>query len=104
MTTYSYDIPVQEIDDLCEARRLIAQLRWAVGYLQGYAALAERVAEPADNEFSAVLEEEYAHKLRLLYQQGQLLPGQDPQARLDDLLARLVQDAIDQRWRSAKLA
>jgi DNA-directed RNA polymerase subunit F len=98
MTILSSDVPVEEVTDLREARQVIAQLRWAVGYLQRYASLAERVAERAENEFTAILEPEHAQKLRLLYQQGQLLPDQEPGALLDDLVARMLQQAIDQRW------
>jgi hypothetical protein len=98
MTILSCDTAIEEVTDLREAHQVIAQLRWAVGYLQRYASLAERVAERADNEFATFLDPEYAHKLRLLYQQGQLLPDQEPGAQLDELIARMVQEAIDQRW------
>lgn len=101
MTIFSSDSPIDEVTDLREAQHVIAQLRWAVGYLQRYASLAERVAERDDNEFAAILDPEHAQKLRLLYQQGQLLPDQEPDAQLDDLLAHMVKQAIDQRWSAA---
>lgn len=58
--------------------------------------------EPIEGEYWVFLDDQYARKLELLYQQNKLVYDQDPDLKIWDVFETFVEDALDVRWDMAR--
>jgi hypothetical protein len=78
----------EDVTDLCEAQRIIAELRRAI-------------AQPAeltyfgDGEFTIFLDDEHANMLLTLFEQQRLVARQDTACELHDALSDFVSHWLD---------
>jgi len=93
----------EDVTDLHEAQRIIAQLRRTIAQQERVITELEEFATPVDGEFTAFLDEEHARMLEVLFNQCKLVYDQDPDDELLDVCAQFVQDWLDVQWDGVQL-
>ena len=110
--THTADEFAEDVTELREAQRIIAQLRRTVAHLQvrrTVAHLEKSIKELeikhllAEQEFSAFLDDEHAKMLAILFHQKKLVEDQDENWAIEEAFSEFVSISIDLQWDTVRL-
>src|SRR5262245_8039494 len=82
----------EDVTDLREAQRIIAELRRALEQ-------QTQLLYYADGEFTIFLDDEHTNMVMTLFEQQSLIAEQDPAAELHDALSEFVSHWLDIQWK-----